>query len=94
MNTITKTFTQKYISTDMEARYWDWIDSKESYEDAVARLGTKYDPWWSAVRIVEKTFDPETFTISTKVIKTTEALTHSWNNDSGWNITLEERAGE
>lgn len=90
MNTITKTFTQMYTSTDMEARYWEWVDTKETYEDMAAYLGTKWNPWWSAVRLVEKTFDPETFTISTKVIKTTERLGH----DPSWKIILEERAGE
>ena len=89
MNTITKTFIQRHVSTDIEARYWDWADSKLTYDEAVARLAAKWDPWCDAVRIVEKTFDPETFTISTKVVKTTERK--GW--DPSRKIVLKEKVG-
>ena len=70
--TITKTFTQMYVATDCEARHWEWKDTDNTYEALAEELRTEWDGWFDAVRIVEKIFDSETFTITVKVIKTTE----------------------
>ncbi len=72
--TITKTFTQKYVSNDMEARHWNWEDTDKTYEELTKELAEKWNGWFDAVRIVEKTFDTETFKITIKVIKTTKRV--------------------
>jgi len=68
--TITKTFTQKHIARDCEARNWDWVDTNENYEVLTKELRDKWNGWFDGVRVVEKTFDVETFIITTKAIKT------------------------
>ena len=80
--TITKTFTQKLIAKDCEARYWEWVDTNEDYGTLANELATEWDGWFKAVRIVEKTFDDETFTITVKMIKMTERTigdNYRWN---------------
>ena len=80
--TITKTFIQKHIATDCEARNWDWVDTNKTYEDLTKELKDKWNGWFDGVRVVEKIFDAETFTITIKVIKTTKREfnwdTHKW----------------
>ena len=66
MTNITKTFTEIY-RLDMEGRHGEWVATAKTYDEAVATL----DGWNDAVREVEKTFDPETFTITEKVIRET-----------------------
>lgn len=83
---ISKIMTQMHCSNDTEARYFDWVDSNRSYEEIKESLKTKWDGWTDGVRLVEKTFDEETFSISTRVIKTTMRKWISWGN---W--TIEER---
>lgn len=70
MATIKKIFVQKNVSHDCEARNWVWEDTNENYEDLKNLLMTKWDSWFDGVRIVEKIFDDETFTITIKPIKT------------------------
>ena len=82
MTTISKIFTQKHISNDCEAREWEWADTEETYEELAEKL-TKWDGWFDAVALVEKTFDPETFTITTKVIKTTKRTYTGFRWDGG-----------
>lgn len=65
---INKTFTQIYVSTDMEGRYYKWIDTNKTYEEAVNSIGNFID----RVRLVEKTFDSDTFKIAEKVLKETK----------------------
>ena len=65
---ITKIFVQKYISNDCEAREWEWKNTKETYENLKEEL-KNWNGWFKGVRVVEKIFDEETFTIKTKVIK-------------------------
>ncbi len=67
--TISKLCVQKHISCDCEARYWDWVDTDESFDDLTEKLKNKWDGWFDGVRVVEKTFDAETFTIITKSIE-------------------------
>lgn len=81
--TISKIFTQKYISNDCEAREWEWVDTKETYEELVKKLAEKWDAWFEAVRVVEKTFDAETFEITTKVIKRTGRTYTGYRWDGG-----------
>jgi hypothetical protein len=64
MKNITKTFTETY-NLDMEGRHGEWKITEKTYEEAVKA----FDGWMTAVRMVEKTFNPETFEITTKVIK-------------------------
>jgi len=79
--TISKFFVQKHISSDCEARYWDWVDTDENYEILIERLKNKWNGWFDGVRIVEKTFDAETFIITTKTIKTFKRESH-WDEDT------------
>ena len=69
MTTIKKTFTQKLVATDCEARNWEWRDTTETYEELKKKLVTEWDGWFDGVRIVEKTFDKGTFTITENPIK-------------------------
>jgi len=73
MKNITKTFVQAYIS-DMEGRYYKWINTTKTYEEAVNTI----DNWTSAIRVMEKTFDPETFIITEREIKRTEKVYDGW----------------
>lgn len=83
---IEKEFTQKYEQTDMEGKCWNWRDSDKSYEELVDFL--KNDGFWTeAVRLVVKTFDSETFEITTKVIKTTKKV---YGKGWSWNGEVEE----
>ena len=75
--TISKLFVQKHISCDCEARYWDWVDTNETFENLTKKLKDKWDGWFDGVRVVEKTFDAETFIITTKPIK-------SFKRESNW----------
>ena len=72
MTMITKTFTQKHVSHDYEARYFSWEDTDKTYEELAEELRTEDDAWFDGVRVVEKTFDPETFVITVKTIKAIE----------------------
>lgn len=67
--TITKTFVQKEVSHDCEARDWVWEDTNETYDNLVNKLKTEWNGWFKGARIVEKTFDDETFVITTKMIR-------------------------
>jgi len=69
MATINKIFVQEYIGLDCEGRNWGWRDTKNTYEEVKEKLMTEWNGWLDGVRLVEKTFDDETFTIETKVIK-------------------------
>lgn len=66
---ITKTFVEKYISMDCEARYWEWVQVDDNYEELVEKLTSCWNGWFSGVALVEKTFNPETFKITSKFIK-------------------------
>ena len=72
--TITKKFVQEHHATDCEARHWDWVDTDRTYDEAVDKLKEKWDGWFDSVRLVEKTFNSDTFDITTKVIKTTKRV--------------------
>ena len=78
MTKITKTFTETY-NLDMEGRHGEWETTAKTYEEALKDL----DGWMTAVRVVEKTFDPETFEITTVVVKTTERR-YDWDRRE-WN---------
>ena len=83
--TISKLFIQNYTSHDCEGRHWSWTDAKEdaTYEELVERLASEWNGWWDGVRIVEKTFNDETFEITVKVIKTTRRTYKDWSWDGG-----------
>ena len=76
MKNIIKAFVQVYIS-DMEGRSYEWVNTTKTYEEAVNTL----DNWTRAVRVVEKTFDPETFIITEREVKRTEKVYEGWR----WN---------
>lgn len=67
MTNFTKTFTETY-NLDMEGRNGEWNTTAKTYEEAVKG----FNGWVTAVREVEKTFNPETFEITTRVIRETE----------------------
>lgn len=81
MKNITKTFVQAHIS-DMEGRSYKWVNITETYEEAVRTL----DNWTNAVRVIEKTFDPETFTVAEREVKRTDKVYEGWR----WNGKTEE----
>ena len=80
--TISKIFTEKRISRDMEARNWQWRDTDESYEELAEKLRTEWDGWFDAVAVVEKTFNDETFGITEKLIKMTR---RTYDDNYRWN---------
>ena len=73
MKNITKKFTETY-NLDMEGRNGTWNTTEKTYEEAVKA----FNGWMTAVREVEKTFNPETFEIIVKVLKETENR-YNWN---------------
>lgn len=81
--TITQIFTQKYVSTDEEGREWVWKDTNETYFEAAEELITKNDGRFDAVRLIEKTFDSNTFQITDKVLKEIEKVYENlmWNGE-------------
>ena len=76
MKNIVKNFVEIEIA-DMEGRNYKWVTAKRTYEEEVKAL----DNWTRAVRVVEKTFDPETFKITEREIKRTEKVYEGWR----WN---------
>lgn len=67
MKNIVKTFVEVY-ELDMEGRRGWWKPTALTHDEAIKTL----DPWTDRVRTVEKIFDPETFTITEKVLRETE----------------------
>ena len=63
--TITKNFIQMNIAQDCEGRRYAWEDVDMTYDEAV----NKMNPFAPEVREVVKEFDPETFTITVKVLR-------------------------
>ena len=82
--TISKLFVQKHVSSDCEARSWNWVDTDEAFEDLTNKLKDKWDSWFDGVRVVEKTFDTETFIITTKPIKSLKRESHLNYNTHKW----------
>ena len=69
MALITKIFVEIYV-LDIEGRNGKWKTTTMTYEEAVKKI----NPWLDAVRMIEKTFDPDTFTITTRVLRQTEKV--------------------
>lgn len=78
---MTKEFVQTYVSHDCEARHWEWVDSKLTYEQEVQDLKSGWNGWFDGVRLVEKIFDTDTFEIEIKVLKETE---REYDDKCGW----------
>ena len=68
---VSKIFTEKLVSNEDGTRQF-WEHTDEDYDELAKKLDTEWDGWFSGVRIVEETFDSDTFKISTRVIKVTE----------------------
>ena len=62
---ISKIFTQKYEAQDCEGHIYAWEDTTEDFDT----LKGKMNGWCTAIRIVEKTFDSDTFLITETPIK-------------------------
>jgi hypothetical protein len=77
MEMITKTFVQVNSADDCEGRYYSWKDVDIAYEEVIDKL----DGFWTGVRVVEKTFNPETFKTTYKVLKETN---HEWISFGKW----------
>ena len=73
MKNIVKNFVETY-NLDGEGRNGEWKATTKTYEEAIKG----FNGWMTAVREVEKTFNPETFEITVKVLKKTE-------NEYDWN---------
>ena len=67
MKNIIKNFVEIY-ELDMEGRRGEWKPTDMTHDEAVAKM----NPWLDKVRTVEKTFNPETFTITEKIVRLTE----------------------
>jgi len=76
MANITKNFIQVDRAMDCECRRYAWCDTDKTYEEAVEGL----DVYTDGVREVEKTFNPDTFEITVKVIRETD---YKYNWDKG-----------
>ena len=74
MKNIIKNFVEIY-ELDMEGRRGEWKPTTLTHDEAVATI----DPWNDKVRTVEKTFDPETFIITERVLRLTEK-----DYEGGW----------
>lgn len=74
MEMITKTFVQVDSADDCEGRYYSWKDVDMTYEEVIAR----FDGFWTGARVVEKTFNPETFEITYRVLKETNRK-YNWD---------------
>lgn len=81
MKNITKKFIETY-NLDMEGRSGEWTTTTKTYEEAVKG----FNGWMTAVREVEKTFDPETFEITVKVLRVTE---NEYDWDTGTHHAVE-----
>ncbi len=67
MKNITKNFVEIY-ALDMEGRNGKWVATEKTHDEAIKEL----NGWNEAVRTVEKTFNPETFTIIERVLRLTK----------------------
>lgn len=81
--TISKIFVEIKVSNDDEGRYWYWKVTKKTYEKAVEDLKAEWDGWFEGVRLVEKTFDSDTFEITIRVIKETHRTYKGFSWDGG-----------
>lgn len=64
---ISKTFVQIYVAHDTknsEGNYCWWENTEKTFEEAKNLKG-----WIDGVRLIEKTFDDETFEVTEKVLK-------------------------
>lgn len=66
MKNITKKFVETFIM-DTEGRSGEYYVTSKTYEEAKKMI----DCYCPRVREIEKTFHPDTFTITTKVLKET-----------------------
>lgn len=66
MKNIVKIFVEMDVA-DFEGRRSAWETVDKTYEDAI--IAMKDNPFINAVRVVEKTFNPDTFKITYKVLK-------------------------
>ena len=69
MKNITKIFVEAY-KMDMEGRSGWWETFNGTHEEAINLFG----PLVEGVRTVEKTFDPETFIITVKILRETKKV--------------------
>ena len=80
---IKRMFVQKRVATDCEARNWEWEDTKKTYEALKEKLTNEWDGWFDGVRVVEKVFDEETFTITENPIKMARRVYNGFHWVSG-----------
>lgn len=79
MKNIIKIFVETYMM-DMEGRYGWWNNFEGIYEEACdAVKAGKFE----CARLIEKTFNPETFIITEKVLRETERVYEGlwWNGE-------------
>jgi hypothetical protein len=73
--TITKNFVEIYVAADCEGRRYEWVGTNETYEEAVVRITTPGKYYMTdGVRIAEKTFNADTFEITTRTVKETRSI--------------------
>ena len=83
MKEIKKNFVEIETSNMDGMKTW-WETAKGTYEENVKKMTEKYNAWFTAVREVEKTFNPETFEITTKEIRRTEWKNVEYIKNKGW----------
>lgn len=64
-----KNFVQVWVAHDCEASDGRWENSSCTYEEALEQLKEHHSPWFKSVRLVEKTFNDEDFTITEKPLR-------------------------
>lgn len=79
---ITKNFVEIY-EMDTSGYNGEWVVTDKTYAAAIKML----DGWRDAARVVEKTFNPDTFEITTRVLRKTEK---DYEDDYTWHGKLKE----
>ena len=82
MKNVTKRFVEVLVCEDMEGRHMKWVGTDKTYEEAVKELREVWLCGYHEVRLVDKTFNPETFEITEEVVKLAERIhlfaLHTW----------------
>lgn len=79
---ITKNFVEIY-ETDTSGYNGEWVVTDKTYAAAIKML----DGWRDAVRVVEKTFNPDTFEITTRTLRKIEK---DYEGNYAWHGKLKE----
>ena len=65
--TIKREFIQFEVPADIEGRRYEWIDTDKTFDEALMEVAKPYG--YRAMRVVVKTFNDETFKVTTRTIR-------------------------